>query len=559
MLRSYALVIGTMCFSACSPSASSLGQASAQVQGLPASALPRTHAERTQYRETSSHADVVAFLDSLQSLGAPIRVGIMGRTGEGREIPYVLASRPLVATPAEARRLGRPVVYVQGNIHGGEVEGKEVVQALVRDLVFGRGANVLDSLVLIAVPIYNADGNDAWGEQQRNRGSQQGPQRIGLRPNAAGLDLNRDYMKAEAPETRATLELLERWDPDVFVDLHTTNGSHHGYALTYAPSLHPAAMFGGVFARDSILPVVRRRVRARHGFELFDYGNFSSRDTTQRTFATYDHRPRFGTNYTGLRGRIGILSEAYSHDPFERRVASTRAFVTELLSLVAERGADVIALSRRADRETTRWGMEPASAPPIPLRAELTRSPFIGDVLIEDVERLPGDSTRYEAGMPPGARRTGRIRTVRMPVVDRFDATLVQRPPYAYGIAAGDTGIVRRLRQHGVRVERLTAAWTAETERFAVDSLIVSPRPFQGHNEARLEGRWTTQRTLLPEGAYIVTAAQPLGVLAMYLLEPHSDDGLAAWNLLGASLRQGAPYPVVRIVQTVDAPRRLVP
>ena len=544
---------------ACTAVPPSTDQAPAPPRVPQASALPRTRAERTDFRETSSHADVIAFLDSLQALGAPMRVGVMGFTGEGREIPYVIASRPLVATPAEARRLGRPIVYVQGNIHGGEVEGKEVVQALVRDLVTARGANVLDSLVLLAVPIYNADGNDAWGEQQRNRGSQQGPPRIGSRPNAAGLDLNRDYMKADAPETAATLELIERWDPDVFVDLHTTNGSHHGYALTYSPSLNPAAFFGGVYARDSILPEVRSRVRARHGFEMFDYGNFSSRDTTNRTWATYDHRPRFGTNYYGLRGRIGILSEAYSHDPFERRVASTRAFVTELLSLLAERGDRVVALSRRADRETTRWGSEPSSAPPVPIRSELTRTPVVGDVLVEDVERRAGDSTVYEVGMPRGARRTGRIRAVRMPIADRFEPVRTQRMPFAWGIAAGDTMIVRRLREHGVLVERLTAAWAAETERFSIDSVIVSPRPFQGHDELRLEGRWTTQRTLLPEGAYIVTAAQPLGVLAMYLLEPQSDDGLAAWNLLGSAVRAGASYPVVRIVQPVAAPRRRVP
>lgn len=559
MLRTLALLAGSLVVSACSSSAFSSAAGQEPAPRAAANALPRTRAELTRYTETSSHQDVVAFLDSLQALGAPVRIGIMGRTGEGRQIPYVIASRPLVSTPAEARRLGLPVVYVQGNIHGGEVEGKEVVQALLRDLVWQPRANVLDSLVLIAVPIYNADGNDAWGEQARNRGSQQGPQRIGLRPNAAGFDLNRDYMKVDAPETRATLELIDRWDPDVFVDLHTTNGSYHGYALTYSPSLNPAAMFGRPYARDSILPLVRRRVRERHGFEMFDYGNFSGRDTAQRTWATYDHRPRFGTNYYGLRGRIGILSEAYSHDPFERRVASTRAFVTELLSLVAERGPAIVALSRRADREVTRWGSAPAEAPPVPIRAQLTRSPAIGDVLIEDVERRAGDTTRYEVGMPPGARRTGRIRAVRMPIAVRFDPVLEQRPPFGYGIAAGDTGIVRRLREHGVRVERITTDWTAATERFAVDSMLVSAREFQGRNEVRLEGRWVAQRTLLPAGSYVVGAAQPLGVLAMYLLEPQSDDGLAAWNLLGASVRQGAPFPVVRIVQSVDVPRRLVP
>ena len=149
------------------------------------------------------------------------------------------------------------------------------------------------------------------------------------------------------------------WDPDVFVDLHTTDGSFHGYALTYSPSLSPAAMFGGVYARDSLLPVLRERMRTRHGFEVFDYGNFVSderglvADTTVReAWATYDSRPRFGTNYYGIRGRIGILSEAYSHDSLARRIASTAAFVREVLSLVAEKGDDIRSLSARADSQS---------------------------------------------------------------------------------------------------------------------------------------------------------------------------------------------------------------
>ena len=133
--------------------------------------LPSTRAERTNYLETSRYDDVVAFLDSLRALGAPLAFGSIGRTNESREIPYVIASRPLVHTPAEARGTGKPIVYVQGNIHSGEVEGKEALQALVRDLVFDPKKNALDSVVFIVVPDYNADGNDNMAPQARNRGA----------------------------------------------------------------------------------------------------------------------------------------------------------------------------------------------------------------------------------------------------------------------------------------------------------------------------------------------------------------------------------------------------
>jgi hypothetical protein len=153
---------------------------------------PLTRAERSGFTETSRYDDVVVFIDSLKTLGANIATGSIGTTAGGRRLPYVIASRPLVSTPEQARRLGRPVVYVQGNIHGGEVEGKEAMLAMLRDLLFDRRKNVLDSIVLIVQPIYNADGNDAFGPQARNRSAQNGPELVGTRQNGQGWNLNRD-------------------------------------------------------------------------------------------------------------------------------------------------------------------------------------------------------------------------------------------------------------------------------------------------------------------------------------------------------------------------------
>src|SRR3954464_10310792 len=203
---------------------------------------PLTRAERTNFTETSHYDDVATFIDSLKLLGAKIATGSIGRTIEGRELPYVIASRPLITTPAEARRLNRPIAYIQANIHAGEVEGKEAMQALLRDLLFDKKKNVLDSIVLIVQPIYNADGNEKFAPQARNRGAQNGPELVGTRQNASGWNLNRDYVDADAPETKGALAMLNRWNPDLFRDLHTTDGSIHGYALTYSPPLTPTAV-----------------------------------------------------------------------------------------------------------------------------------------------------------------------------------------------------------------------------------------------------------------------------------------------------------------------------
>jgi hypothetical protein len=496
--------------------------------------LPRTRAERTNYTETSRYEDIVAFIDSLKRVGAPIIVGSAGTTSEGRNIPYVIASRPPVETPQAARALGRPIVYVQGNIHAGEVEGKEALQALLRDLVMQSGRNVLDSIVLVAVPIYNADGNERFGDQARNRSEQDGPALVGQRPNAQGLDLNRDYMKADAPETRASLGMFNRWNPDVFVDLHTTNGSYHGYALTYSPSLNPAgdigpAFTGAAYARDSLLPELRRRVRARRGYETFDYGNFESQDAPEKGWFTYDHRPRFGTNYYALRGRVSVLSEAYSHDPFNRRVGSTYAFVRELLSLVAERGPRIRALGPRADSAVAAWAGRSGAAE-IPIRAAMTTTPYTGDVIVETLERT-GDTVRVQTGVRRGFRRIGSFKTVRMPVYDRFVATLRAPAVWGYVVGAADTSAAALLALHGIVIDRTRTACTVSAETFVSDSVVVARAAFQNRREVRVDGRWQRSDVPLDADAHVVRVGQPLGVLATYLLDPRSDDGLVTWNV----------------------------
>lgn len=501
----------------------------------PPAATPRTRAERTDYIETSHYADVIAFLDSLK--GRPsLAFGSIGRTSEGREIPYVIASRPRVSTPDEARQLGRPVVYIQGNIHAGEVEGKEALLAIVRDLASASTPNALDSVVLIAVPIYNADGNERFGNQEANRGSQNGPEMVGVRVNAQELDLNRDYMKGEAPETRASLAMFNAWDPDLFVDLHTTDGSYHGYALTYAPPLNPAAPLGP-WMRDSIMPKLRKGMQSRHGFPTFDYGDFFDDDSLSKGWFTFDSRPRFGTNYYGLRGRAAILGEAFSHDPFERRVKSTYAFVQEILSLVSERPGGFL---RRSGRPTH-----------VPIRAEMVAAPDSAEVVAE-ILAPAGDSTRTQPGVPRGRRRTGKYLTVKMPVFDRFKPVLTVPTPLRYVLDHSDTAIVRVLRAHGIPVAQTglhpqVTGLMGVGYAFVIDSTIRSERPFQGHREMRLAGHWRIESRPIPAGSFVVDTSNELGLLAVYLLEPQSDDGLVTWNFFDARLRPGGLYPVLKV------------
>jgi Zinc carboxypeptidase len=517
---------------------------------------PATRAERTGFCETTPYEEAMAFLDTVQKNAAPNRIMRMTRVGmspKGRPLMVVTAcarSRRAADTCADfltpARR--RPVVLLQANIHAGEVEGKEAVLALLRTVVTDARPNLLDSLTLIVVPMYNADGNEALGPQSRNRGAQFGPAVIGERPNGAGLDLNRDYIKAEAPETRALLPMLVNGGVDVFVDLHTTNGSYHGYHLTWSPSLHPGAPLGR-YTSDTLLAGIRRRLW-RKGVKTYPYGNFSnsfarevSLDAQKEGWFTYDSRPRFGTNYFGLTGGISILSEAYSHDPFARRVSSTASFVRELLGTV---GADPTILARViASRRALANGTAPRG---LVLETQLTRRPFRDSVIVEALEADP-DSAGAEPGVPLGIRRTGRFVPQDMPVVDRFEATRELAVPVGgWLVEGGDTTLLALLARHGVDVRpRVSTTRPIDVERFQLDSVEKLGRAFQGHQEVRVQGRWVRSRMLPSAEWRWIPAAQRQLLVAAQLLEPQSNDGATTWNFFDDRLLMGKYHPVMRV------------
>jgi hypothetical protein len=287
-------------------------------------------------------------------------------------------------------------------------------------------------------------------------------------------------------------------------------------------------------------------MRERHGFEVNDYGDFS------RTRPAGGGAPggALGGGGFGGRGRVSILSEAFSHDPFERRVKSTYAFVREILSLTGERAAAIRALEQRADSSVLAWGRDPSHARPIPLRSRMTTHPLEEVVTYEDLVRT-GDSSRTQPGVPLGYRRTGHYRSARMKVYDRFEPTLERRPPAAYVLRASDSVAVRLLKEHGVEVRRVSAGREARVQAFTVDSVIAARRPFQGHREVRLEGKWSEQRRAIPAGSWLVPMAQPMGVVAFYMLEPESDDGLVSWNFFDSELAAGQEYPVYRVMDTM--------
>ncbi len=492
-----------------------------------------TTAEASDFRATSRYADVVDFLKEVAA-SPRIHLTTFGETHEGRALPLaVVGARDASANAVKAE--GKLRVFVMANIHAGEVAGKEAALMLLREIAGGRHAAWADSLVLLVAPIYNADGNERIGPA--NRPYQHGPvDGMGQRPNAQGLDLNRDFVKLDAPESRALVGLMNTYDPHVVVDLHTTNGTVHGYGLTYAGPLHPNTPLGiDLYLRGEWLPAVRQVVRERTGEETFYYGNDKPEWGQPRGWATFDPRPRFGTNYAGLRNRFGILSEAYSYATFEDRVRVTLAFVTALLDYAHAHAAEIAEAVERADlRSVVGEQLAARSA------GSWQASCAPGEVLLGEVVEEPNPHTGR-----PMWRRTDARRTVETTMYQRFGGSDGVAAPLAYLVPPDQAEVLDRLRAHGVQTRQVLRPQEVEVEAFRVDSVRVAEREFQGRYERELFGRYERDVVTLEPGTVVVPVGQPLGRLAFSLLEPRSDGGLANWGLVEAEA--GAAYPIRRV------------
>jgi hypothetical protein len=510
------------------------GQAPSATRG----AALQTRPERTGFQETSRYDDVVAFLDALAKASPAVHLTTFGKTSEGRSLPLAVIGAP-DATPQAVQRTGKLRVYVQGNIHGGEVEGKESAQMLLRDLAQGKRDEWLQSMVLLVAPIYNADGNERIA--LNNRGPQHGPMGgQGQRPNAQGLDLNRDHMKLDSPEARAVVQLMNDYDPHVSMDLHTTNGTRHAYFLTYAPPLNPATDPGiiGLLRRDW-LPSVTRTIRAKYGWDYYYYGNLQGRSAApgapdERSWRSFDHRPRFNNNYIGLRNRVAILSEAFAYATFEDRIAATNRFVEEVLNYGHAHAAAIREVTETADRT-------PLIGTRLSLQAELERAPGLVEILLGEIteEKHPVDGHIMH-------RRADVKKPERMAEYGTFKPTLTERVPSAYYVPAELTDALDRLRAHGIRMSPLAAAETVQVEEFRIQGNEVAANEFQKHRERSLMGTWLGVERQLPKGTLRIDMTQPLARLAFYLIEPRSDDGLVNWNLLDAALTGATVFPIVR-------------
>jgi hypothetical protein len=491
---------------------------------------PQTRAESSNYTETSLHADVLAFIDALVERGDPrLSVDEFGSTPEGRRLPLLVLSAHGHFTPEAAHASGLPVVLVINGIHAGEVEGKEASLMLVRDLLDGRHGDLLERMTLVIVPLFNADGNDRIDPANRKLdlahfSGQLGPDSgVGTRVNAAGINLNRDYMRQDAEEMRLLqTRVAQPWNAHLTIDCHATNGSIHRFALTYdIPHTVASGRSEPIeYMRDRLLPAVTAAVKAKDGLDTWYYGNFLRDEGGQGMgWITYTHHPRFGGNYRGLTDRLDLLLETYSYISYSERVRTTYAFLRETLAYVAAKGDEIVAL------------VNACTLPPeqVAVRYRLEAWP---DRTVEVLTREP-----YTLEGAPI--------TVQVPYLGRFVSEHTVTRPLAYAVPEE---IAVRLERHGLAIERPATPPLLDVEvaRVRGSESSVGRQILEANASSYLEADYVHETRPLPPAWALVYTEQPRGAIATYLCEAESDDGLVACEWIAAPA-VGDEFPAWRV------------
>ena len=513
---------------------------------IPAVAQLLTTPEKTEYTSTSTYADVIEFTNYMLQYYDNVRQEIMAVSVEGREIPLFILADPMPESPTELENDHRLVVYIQANIHAGEVEGKEAAQMLMRDLLSEDDTLFFQNIILLVCPILNPDGNDKISKEHRT--NQIGPVNgVGVRYNGQNLDLNRDAMKLETPEIRGVVwNVFNRWDPAITVDCHTTNGSYHEEPVTFTWMMNPNGDRNLInFMRDDMMPEVHKSLYENYNVENVFYGEFADRMNVDTSWISYAAKPRYLVNYVGVRNRLAILNENYVYADFKTRVNGCYHLLKTIVDYAVENKDEIQSMIKKADRKMK---IENLLGEPELFALGYEGRPTPEPVTIKAIEAdtIPGVKGYWRY------KQSNRKRTVTVPYIADYYPTNEIQIPFAYLLTAPDPDVLFNLKLHGIGVEKLQEKTLLPVQRFEIKELNPTNRLYQGHYLNSVKGEFVQDTVAFDRNTFVIYTAQILGNLAAYLLEPESDDGYLTWNFFDKYLvpqwgRGYLPYPVYKL------------
>ncbi len=509
----------------------------------------QTFAEQTDYRKTSRYAETIAFAKKLDKASDSIVYQSFGKSGENRDLPLLIVSNDKTFTVEAARKKGKAVILIQAGIHAGEIDGKDAGFALLRDIAITKTrAELLENAVILFVPIYNVDGHELFSAY--NRINQNGPDEMGFRATSANLNLNRDYMKADAPETRAFLKLWNAWKPDFFVDCHVTDGADFRYNVTYEYAhFQEVSPFIKNWMDEHFDKNVVPKVE-KEGNLLTHYVEFAGREITGGV-ATFIATPRFATGYSAIRNRAGLLIETHSLKPYKSRVRGTYDILRYTIEEINCTKASLFDANKKADTETVQRGKTYDANRQFPLRLSITdkSTPF----------QFKGIEYRLEDSDISGTKRIiygTKPLDITIPKFDEAKVSASVAPPLYYIVPPQWKNAIEVIEAHGIQFQRLTKPLKIEVESYQFSDVKFAAASFENRVTVNFKANPTKETREFPANSIIVPLAQDAANAAIHLLEPNSPDSFVYWGFFNAIFEQkeyGEGYVIEKLAREMLA------
>ena len=471
---------------------------------------------------TATYYEAIDFYEKLANTYTQIKLVEYGKTDIGKPLHLVVFSADGDFDATSLRNKNKRIILINNGIHPGEPCGVDASMMLLRDYV--RDGKLPENIVLAVIPVYNIGG--ALNRNAHTRANQDGPESYGFRGNARNLDLNRDFVKADSRNARAFTQIYHEWQPDIFIDNHTSNGADYQYTMTMIATQHNKLESTlGAYLNDDLMPRLYADMKTRN-WEMSPY--VYARTTPDEGIIAFLDLPRYSSGYTTLFNTIGFIPETHMLKPFADRVASTRAFMESVIDAV-EKDNDKIAELRRRANENVRtqttfdinWELDTERVEMLNFKGyEAQQKP-------SDVSGL--DRLYYDHDAPFEQE---------IPFLNDYKSNLSIEKPYAYIIPQAWREVIERMKWNGVEMTQLTEDKVIEGEVYFIRDFDTRDA-YEGHY---LHSNVQVEKRVMPlayfAGDYIVKTDQITNRYIVETLEPQAPDSWFAWNFFDSILMQ---------------------
>ncbi len=517
-----------------------------------------TPAEQSGFVTTPTYDETMRWFKKLDAASPLISLVSIGKSPEGRDINMVIASTEKNIIAAALKQSGKPLLLVQAGIHSGEIDGKDAGMMLLRDIAFGGKKSLLDKVNFLFIPILSVDAHER--SSPYNRPNQRGPQNMGWRTNAQNLNLNRDYAKVDTKEIRAVIKVINQYDPLLYMDIHVTDGADYQYDITfggigqvgYSPAIEN-------WLAKTYKPYADKGLIANGHIPGELLNALNGQDFSQGNIIA-GFSPRFSDSYSDLRHLASILVENHSLKPYKQRVLGTYVLLETTLQLLATEGASLKAVTD-SDKAT-----RPAKVPmawKVPQMKNASSFEAMGTLQNGDSTVTPPDTLNMlaiQSRMVKSAVTNadyvewlGKPATIRIPDYKSTQPIDFITRPKGYWIPAACDEVIERLKLHGITMTTLKEPKEVTVEMYRITHHVFEDdnhavQPFEGRMQVTGTTTSETKKQLFAKGAVYVSTDQPLGELAMLLLEPSSKDSYFSWGFF-MSIFQRNEYMEMYVIE----------